>query len=150
MSIRAASLVRVAMALSVMCAVAWPQANDDSATRSRVLALEHAWNQAEGFKDLKALDALFDNDMVYVDSDGSLMTKAALLAHVKTAHLQQVVTDLMTVQIFDKTAIVTGAYRSSELKNGKPIQRRGRFIDTWVFKNSTWVCVAAQATSLIQ
>jgi hypothetical protein len=24
----------------------------------------------------------------------------------------------------------------------------GRFIDTWIFQNKTWVCVAAQATLL--
>jgi len=30
--------------------------------------LEHAWNQAEALNDLKALDSIFDNRLVYIDS----------------------------------------------------------------------------------
>jgi hypothetical protein len=56
----------------------------------------------------------------------------------------------MNVQMFDRTAIVTGIYRSTEFRNGKTVAHRGRFVDTWVFKDSTWVCVAAQATPILQ
>jgi hypothetical protein len=122
------------------------QGSDEAGTRSMILALEHAWNQAEAFKDLKALDTLFDNALVYVDSDGTLMNKAAFLAHVKSAHLQQVVTQSMSVEIFGATAIVTGTYQSNEFQNGRPFARRGRFVDVWILKGSTWACVAAQAT----
>jgi len=122
---------------------------DESASRSRILALEHAWNQAESLKDLKALDALFDNQLVYVDFDGSLMTKAEFLLQVKVNHVQQVITDSMTVQMFGDTAIATGAYHSTEVRNGKLLMRRGRFVDTWVYKDKTWVCIAAQATPML-
>lgn len=123
---------------------------DESGSRSRILALEHAWNQAESLQDLKALDAIFDNQLVYVDFDGTLMSKAAFLSHVKLNHVQQVVTDSMTVQIFGDTAIATGAYHSTEARNGKLQIRRGRFVDTWVHKDSTWICIAAQATPIIR
>jgi hypothetical protein len=144
------SFACIAILVGSVPAVLWAQDPDHSATRTRILALEHAWNQAEAFKDLKALDALFDNDLVYVDFDGTLMTKASFLAHVKSAHLEQVVTESMTVQIFNTTAIVSGAYRSNEFANGKRLQRRGRFIDTWVYKDSTWLCIAAEATPILQ
>jgi hypothetical protein len=126
------------------------QEADSSAQKSRILALEHAWNQAEAFNDLKALDAIFDNALVYVDSDGTLMTKAEFLSRVKSAHLQQVVTQSMSVQMFGSAAIVTGTYQASEFKNGKTIIHRGRFVDTWVYQNSNWTCVAAQATPLMR
>jgi hypothetical protein len=132
----------VALGLSSL----WAQSSEEAGSRSKILALEHAWNQAEAFKDLKALDALFDNGLIYVDSDGTLMNKAAFLAHVKLAHLQQVVTQSMAVQVFGETAIVTGIYQANEFANGKPVVRRGRFVDAWVFKGSTWMCVAAQST----
>lgn len=125
------------------------QAGSESDAKSTILALEHAWNQAEAFKDLKALDALFDNAMIYVDFDGSVMTKGELLSRVKAAHLEQVVTESESAQLFGQTAIVTGTYRSSEFTNGKAVVRRGRFIDTWVWRSSTWVCVAAQATPIL-
>ena len=123
---------------------------DQSAARTKILALEHAWNQAEALKDLKALDELFDNALVYVDFDGTLMTKAEFLSRVKFTHLEQVVTESMSVQMYGNTAIATGTYRSSEFKNGKQVVRRGRFVDTWALKGSTWVCIAAQATPILR
>ncbi len=135
--------------LFVLVTLAFSQASDESSARARVLALEHAWNQAEVFKDMKALDALFDNALVYVDYDGSLLTKAEFLAHVKSAHIDQVITESMTVEVFNNTAVVSGIYRATEIEHGKPVVRRGRFVDTWVFRGSTWVCVAAQATPIL-
>jgi len=129
---------------------AWPQDLDPAGVRSRILALEHAWNQAEAFNDLKALDAIFDNSLVYVDSDGTLMTKAEFLSHVKAEHLQQAVTQSMAVEVFGDTAIVTGIYLVREFKNGKQITHRGRFVDTWVRRDKNWVCVAAQATPAVR
>jgi|SRR5580698_10626436 hypothetical protein len=125
------------------------QKAEDDGRRSKILALEHAWNQAEALKDLKALDVLFDNALVYVDFDGTLMTKAEFLSRVKTLPFQQGVTEAMTAQVFGETVIVTGIYVSKEMKNGKQILRRGRFVDAWVFNGSTWVCVSAQATPIL-
>lgn len=126
------------------------QESDQSAARSKIMALEHAWNQAEAFSDLKALDTLFDNNLVYVDSDGALMNKAEFLSHVKASHLQQVVTQSMNVQVFKDTAIATGTYLAKEFKDGKQISHYGRFVDTWVRRDQTWVCVSAQATPILR
>ncbi len=108
------------------------QAADEEQVRSKIMALEHAWNQAEAFQDLRALDGLFDSGLLYVDSDGTLMTKAEFMAHVKSAHLQQVITQSMRVQVFGDTAIATGTYLAKEFENGRPVVRRGRFVDAWV------------------
>ena len=142
-------LVKFACVL-ILVGLAAAQSDDEAGVRSKILALEHAWNQAEAFNDLKALDVLFDNRLVYVDSDGTLMSKAEFLSRAKSAHLQQVVTQSMNVQVFGATAIVTGTYLARELKDAKPILRRGRFVDTWVRRDQTWVCVSAQATPLLR
>ena len=134
--------------VGVTQALVWSQGVDESAAGSKLLALEHAWNQAEAFKDLKALDALFDNALVYVDPDGTLLTKAEFLSRVKSASLQQVVTQSMVVKLFGNTAIVTGTYRATEFKHGKNVVLEGRFVDTWVLKDSTWICVAVQSTPI--
>ena len=122
------------------------QTTDESAARSKLLALENAWNQAESFKDLKALEVLFDDRLVYVDFDGALLTKAGFLSRVRSAHLQQVVTESVSAEIFGSTAVVTGTYHSSEFKGGRSVVRRGRFVDVWVFKKRNWLCVSAQST----
>jgi len=135
--------------LLIGCAPAsWPQSGDENGARTKILALEHAWNQAEAFKDLKALDSIFDNAMVYVDEDGSLLTKAEFLTRVKSAHLQKVVTQSMSVALFGDTAVVTGTYEAQIFGNGKVKVMRGRFVDTWTLRNSTWVCIAAQSTPM--
>jgi ketosteroid isomerase-like protein len=139
--------------LSVMLLL-WPvalaaqSAAQLSAEQTRILALENAWNQAEEHKDIKALDALLDSTLVYVDYDGSMMDKAAFIASVKAPalHPEQIVNESMTAQVYGDSAVVTGVYREKGTKNGKPYSRRGRFTDTWVSQNGTWVCVASQST----
>jgi ketosteroid isomerase-like protein len=140
--------------IAFLCAVAFlgfAQATSDSDTRSKLLALENAWNLAVQTRDTKALDAIFDNALVYVDYDGRTLTKAEFLLSVKnyTANPQQVATEAMSAYVWRDAAIVTGIYHEKGVRDGKPFHRRGRFIDTWIFKNGSWVCVAAQAT-LIQ
>ena len=134
MKTRAARFVCVLMLVGALLPLA-AQSGDDEGARSKILALEHAWNQAEAFNDLKALDALFDNRLVYVDFDGTLKSKAEFLLSVKTAHMQQVITEAMAVQVFGDTAIVTGTYHSKEFKDGREARwcssgRRCRYLGT--------------------
>jgi ketosteroid isomerase-like protein len=134
----------------VAMAFAAPQNVTDSGAVTRVIALEHAWNQAEERKDIKALDSILDTGMVYVDYDGSLLTKSAFLSKISAndAHPQLEITESMTARVFGNTAVVTGVYVAKGVENGKAYTRRGRFIDTWVFKGSAWVCIASQATPI--
>jgi hypothetical protein len=56
------------------------QTGDEPGSRTKLLALEHASNQAATFKDLKGPDALFDNALVCVDFDGMFLAKAKFLS----------------------------------------------------------------------
>jgi hypothetical protein len=126
------------------------QGNNWDAGDTKLLALEHAWDLAISTGDEKALDALLDNELIFVDSDGSLMNKTQLLERIKSSRPEQFLTESMTVQVFDDTAIVNGIYRTSELKNGKPAIRRAHFTNTWMYKNFTWVCITSQATPILE
>jgi ketosteroid isomerase-like protein len=116
--------------------------------QSKILALEYAWDQAQGLGDIRALSAIFDNALVFVDYDGKILTKAQYLDRVKvdSSHLQQIVTESMNVQMFGNTAIVVGTYRAKGVENAKPYLRRRRFIDVWMLRGEHWICVAAEAT----
>jgi hypothetical protein len=129
-----------------------PQTISDAGAVTKILALENVWNQAEERKDTKALDSILDNAMVYVDYDGTLRTKAEFLTRVKAtnSHPQQEVTESVSAHMFASTAVVTGVYVANGMENGKTYVRRGRFIDTWAFKDGNWVCVASQATPITQ
>jgi ketosteroid isomerase-like protein len=127
------------------------QASADEGTVTKVLALEHAWDQAVKRKDINALAQVLDDGLVSVDYDGTLRNKAEFLAKVKAAqtHPEQEVADDMTALMIFNTVVVTGLYTSRGVENGKPYVRRGRFVDTWAFRNGIWLCVVSQATPIV-
>jgi ketosteroid isomerase-like protein len=143
---KTARLVAILVCSMRLFAVA--QGGADAGTVTKIVALEHAWNQAEERKDAKALDALLDNSLVYTDYDGTLKTKADFLAGVRALALspEQQVTESMTAQVYGDVAVVTGVYRVKGINKGKAYLRRGRFTDTWVNHAGNWVCVASQYT----
>jgi ketosteroid isomerase-like protein len=114
----------------------------------KILALENAWNQTIQGKDRAALDMLMGADLVYVDYDGTLMSKADYLASVKSSpqHPARVVSEFMNVNLYEGVAVVNGIYRESGEKNGKPYMLRERFTDTWLRREDKWICVASQST----
>jgi ketosteroid isomerase-like protein len=122
-----------------------------ASARSNILALEHAWDQAQERGDSKALATIFDNGLIFVDYDGKLLTKVEYMARVKSnaTHMQQIVAEQMNVQMFGDTAIVVGTYRVKGVENAMPFLRRGRFTDTWVLTGGHWICVAAATTPIL-
>jgi ketosteroid isomerase-like protein len=112
------------------------------------LPFANAWNQAEERKDARALDPLMDDSLVCTDYDGTLKTKADFLASVKAAghRPEQQVTESMNAHVYGDAAVVTGVSRVKGVDQGKPYQRRGRFTNTWIHQNGTWVCLASQYT----
>ena len=128
--------------------LAGQEAANAESQRTKILALENAWNRAEESKDVKALDGLLASTLVYVDYDGTLMDKAKFIASVKapSLHPEQIVNESMTAYVYGDSAVVTGIYREKGVRNGKAYSRRGRFTDTWVNQSGTWVCAASQST----
>jgi ketosteroid isomerase-like protein len=116
--------------------------------KSRILALENAWDQAAHQKDIPALKMLLGSDLVYVDFDGKLMDKASYLASVQSQTLQpeRIVSESMNVHLYGAVAVVNGVYRETGTKNGKPYTLRDRFTDTWVRQQYRWICVASHST----
>ncbi len=108
--------------------------------------MEHVWNQACQFKDLKALDRVLDDAFVFVDADGRLLTKPEVLADVKASGAMQLISGQLVVHVHGDTAVITGTYQMSGVERGKPFVRRGRFVDTWLYKNGMWVSIASLAT----
>ena len=124
---------------------------DDSSVQSKVIALEKAWNQAYKAGDTKALDGILDDQIVLINDDGSVQTKAEFLKTVKKSDSQeqQVAPESMSVHVFGSAAVATGVFRAKGVEAGKPYVRRERFVDTWVYKGGKWVCVATNATPVL-
>jgi len=129
----------------------YSQESDDPDAASKILALERVGKlQACENKDLRTLDALLDDAFVHVDPEGRLLTKAEVLAYIQSLKSLQFATDAMVVQLHGNTAIVTGLYRVKGIERGKPFVRRGRFVDTWLYKNGRWVTIASLSTPIAE
>ncbi|HLZ40907.1 MAG TPA: nuclear transport factor 2 family protein [Candidatus Sulfotelmatobacter sp.] len=127
----------------------------DAAIKSKIIALEQLWNQAYKGGDTKALESILDNGIVLVNDDGSVQTKNEFLASMKASgsqtasQEQQVSPESLNVHLFGTTAIATGVMRVKGVEGGRAYTRRERFVDTWVYKGGTWVCVGTDATPVL-
>jgi len=108
--------------------------------------MEHMWSQAYVLKEPKALEKILDDAFVNVESDGKVITKADVLAEVRTSAVLQVLTESMVVRLHGDTAIVTGVVLIKGVERGKPFAQRRRFVDTWLYKNGQWVTIAGLVT----
>jgi hypothetical protein len=127
------------------------QKTDTAADKSKLIALENAWNQAQIQRDGKALNSLLADTFIYTDWDGTVMNKAKFIADIKdpSAQMTLVANDDVEVYFYTGVAIVAGAYHVKGKSSGKSFDHYGMFIDTLIVSNEVWRCVASH-TNLIK
>ena len=118
---------------------------------SRLLVLEHLWNEAQVNRDAPALNALVSSRFVNTEWDGELTDKQKFLAEIKDPRFKPTALNIQDVKMnfFGETAVVTGIYHTQGTYQGKPYDHVGRFTDTWVQDLGKWQCVASH-TSLLK
>ena len=124
---------------------------DNAAEKTKLIALENAWNQAQLHADTKALEGLVSDQYVYTDYDGTLMNKSEFLTDIQDPSFKTTLSTNEDVRVFlyEGAAIVTGTYHTKGIFKHRPVDHWGRFTDTWLFQNGRWQCVATH-TNLIK
>lgn len=119
------------------------RAND----KSKLIALENAWNQAQIHHDGTHVADTF----IYTDWYGAVMNKARFIADAKDSSTEIIsaANDEVEVYFYPGVAIVAGAYHTKGVSKGKSYDHHGRFTDTWIFSKTDWKCVASH-TNLIK
>lgn len=122
----------------------------DGSIQGKISALEKLWNQAYKSGDTKALDSILDDSIVLINDDGSIQSKKEFLASVKASNAQeqQVAPEMLKVSVHGNVAIASGVLRVKGVEGGKAYTRRERFVDTWLHRGDTWVCIATDATPI--
>jgi hypothetical protein len=116
--------------------------------QSKIATLERSWKiQAYETKDLRMLDVLLDPSFVAVDEQGRIWTKPEFLARVQAIEPSHWALEALDVRIHGDTAIVTAQYTYREVKEGRVVLRRGRFVDTWIEKDGRWWALASLSVS---
>jgi ketosteroid isomerase-like protein len=141
--------MRTIAALLILTFATYPgQAQSQSEGESKVLALERLWGQAAQFRDLKALESLFDDSIAYVHIDGRLMNKAEVLSDTKAVSAVEIVVDASFARSYGNVVIATGILHLKGVENGKPYIRSGRYLDTWIPRGDGWLCVSSMTTPI--
>jgi hypothetical protein len=142
MKLRTVTVVLLACNLMVAAQVA---IQDPKTEKSKLIALENAWNQAQIHRDGEALNKLVADTFVYTDWDGTVMNKGKYIADSKDRSVETtaVSNDGVDVYFYPGVAVVTGAYHARGLNKGKPFDHYGRFTDTWILSGGQWECVAS-------
>jgi ketosteroid isomerase-like protein len=137
--------------LFAVALVAGAQESSNASIQGKIVALEKLWNQAYKSGDTKALDFILDDSIVLINDDGSVQTKKEFLASVKASNAQeqQVAPEFLKVEVHGNVAVASGILRVKGVENGKSYTRRERFVDTWLHKGESWVCIATNATPIV-
>ncbi len=126
------------------------KSNDDS-QQTKLLVMEHLWNEAQVNRDARALDSMIGTNFVNTEYDGEVSDKAKFLADIKDPHfnLTNLTIQDLKVSMYADSAVVVGTYKTKGSYKGKPYEHFGRFTDTWAFTEGRWQCVASH-TSLLK
>jgi ketosteroid isomerase-like protein len=126
----------------------YPQDRSSNGDEIKIKQLERAWNQAEAKQEVKEVSSLLADSLVYTDYDGSFMNKSEYMKWIadpqqKADHMYD---EGLSVQVYGDAAVATGIYRETGTNKGKRYVVRSRFTDTWIKRDSVWLCVASQST----
>lgn len=131
------------------------QTGKDGATRLKITALEESWAQAFKAKDTRAVDSILDERVLLVNDDGSVQTKGDFLSATKSmfsqpiAQQQHLKLESLDIKVFGTTAIAIGVLLAEGIEHGKPYRRRERFLDTWKYKDGSWLIIGTEATPIL-
>ena len=101
-------------------------------------------------RDAAAFGKIFADDAVVATPDGSLQTKAQLLADLKSGDLvieASTISD-MQVKVFGDTAVATYITSDKGKYKGQDITGRYRWTDVFVRRGGSWQIVAGQGTPI--
>ena len=126
-------------------------AQNEDPQATKLMVLEHLWNEAQVQRDSRAVEGMIADHFVDTEYDGEVSDRQKFLADIANPEFQPTSMALrdMQVSLYKDTAVITGVYRAKGMVGGKPYDHTGRFTDTWVLENGHWLCVASH-TSLLK
>ena len=111
--------------------------------------MEQRWVKASLASEGDALAPLRADDFVNISSDGNVLNKNQTMERTKKSKWE--VSELSDIQVntHGDSAVVTGVWHGKGTDSeGKTVDTRERWADTWVKKNGKWQCVASAAAPL--
>lgn len=144
-NITASSIAVLAMTLSPGIAGA-----SEETDRQEVARIDLEYQAAVKRNDAEAMGRILDDRFVLVLGNGSTYTRKDLLDWARTATIvyekQDEEPHTQTVRVFGDTAVVTALLWLKGTRQGKPVDQRLWFSDTYVRTEAGWKYVFGQAS----
>jgi len=115
-----------------------------------IIELDKKRMTAMAQKDIKTLNELIADDLVYTHSSARLDTKQSLIGNMEsgsTVYTSVVPSDVKAQDLGD-TVVLTGSCRISVNAGGRPNSFGVRFTDVYANKGGRWQMVTWQSTRL--
>ena len=115
-----------------------------------IIDLDKKRMNAMAQKDIKTLNELIADDLVYTHSSARLDTKQSLIANMEsgsTVYTSVVPSDVKAQDLGD-TVVLTGSCQISVNAGGRPNSFGVRFTDVYANKGGRWQMVTWQSTRL--
>jgi uncharacterized protein (TIGR02246 family) len=140
-------------AVALMSLIVATQAQDKKmggGTEQAIAELEQQWTDAGKASNPEGIAPLLADKYVNTGSDGKVIGKAETLAHAKAAKWETNQISDVKVTVFGNTAIATGEWTGKGTdENGKPVDTRERWTDTWVkMSGGKWQCIASHGSTI--
>ena len=137
--------------LILIASCGYAGAQDDAA--SAVQKLERAWLDAYEQHDGKAMTAIVADDFTITFPDGSIQTKAQIIASLQSAGGGQrpsmkFHTEEVKARVYGDTVILTGRVVTEYQRDGQTMSKeQQRYTDTYVKRNGHWQVVASHLSN---
>ena len=127
--------------------------NAASPSERDILEIERAERQlaeAHLTLDLGTFDRLLHPDYVILQPGGKIEHKTEVLSSYRDGrrHWSTARTDLLEVQIYGDTGIVTGRWRASGQNGEQRFNYAARFLSVWIRADGRWQNIAYQSTEI--
>src|ERR1700677_1282901 len=98
------------------------QKSRDDSQETKLLVMEHLWNEAQVNRDARALDAMIGSAFVNTEYDGEVSDKAKFLADIKDPqfNLSSLTIQDLKVSMYSDSAVVVGIYHTRGTYQNKP------------------------------
>ena len=143
-----APLLGVGMALAQEPAKAAP--GKGAGVAQALTDMETQWANASKAADGDAIAPMLAAEFVALDSDGSLHSKAEVIARTKKAKwVTNEISDVKVV-VHGDTAIVTGSWTGNGTDGtGQAVNTKERWADTWMkTAGGKWQCIASASATM--
>src|SRR5215813_14193998 len=113
-----------------------------------VLNLEQQWEDALTKSDVAALEKIYDDNLIYTHSNGSVDNKATYVGKIKSGatKYQSMKRDDIKVSVYGNAAVVTCHWEVHVLAGENKIDTNARYLHVYVKQKDGWKMVAHQAT----